>query len=177
MAVRDRVTCDGVIQPVWEREGVPFSVGRAQHVVPDRTRRIVERRDRGCRVPGCDHARFVEIHHIIHWNTGGPTDTWNLVSLCPRHHKLHHQGLLGISGDADTFDTLVFTDAHGTPIPGSGTPIQPTGPPPSPEVAYRPPLAGRFDWNWIGLGWIHPNAQRKRIEQAQQLAERNQRAA
>jgi hypothetical protein len=31
-------------------------------------------------------------------------------------------------------------------------------------VPYVNPLAGRFDWNWIGLGWIHPNAMRKRRE-------------
>lgn len=72
VTVRDRITCDGVVQPVWETDGVPFSVGRAQHVVPDRTRRIIERRDRGCRVPGCDCSRFVEIHHIIHWNDRWP---------------------------------------------------------------------------------------------------------
>lgn len=168
-SVRDRICCDGIVQPVWHRDGVPFSVGRAQHVVPDRTRRIVELRDRGCRVPGCTHDRFVEIHHVIHWNQGGPTDTWNLVSLCPGHHKLHHQGRLGIVGNADVFDELVFTDEHDFPIPGSGTPTLPTGPPPSPTVGYQPPLAGRFDWNWIGLGWIHPNARAKRVEQARQL--------
>ena len=177
MAVRDRITCDGVVQSVWHREGVPFSVGRAQHVVPGRTRRIVERRDRGCRVPGCDAGRFVEIHHIVHWNAGGPTDTWNLVSLCPRHHKLHHQGRLGISGNADQFDGLVFTDADGEPIPGSGIPTLPTGPPPSPQVPYRAPLAGRFDWNWIGIGWVHPNARRKRVEMARELADRYHTAA
>ena len=99
------------------------------------------------------------------------------MSLCPRHHKLHHQGLLGITGDADAFDGLVFTDEHDTPIPGSGTPVIPTGPPPSPNMSYEPPLAGRFDWNWIGLGWTHPNAQRKRIEQARRLSEQYRDAA
>jgi len=175
MAIRDRILCDGVVQPVWERDGVPFSVGRAQHIVPDRTRRVVERRDRGCRVPGCDHDRCVEIHHVVHWNQGGPTDTWNLVCLCPRHHTLHHQGRLGITGDADRFDGLVFTDEHGVPIPGSGTPTVPTGPPPTPAVPYRPPLAGRFDWNWIGLGWVHPNARRKRMQRARELADQHHR--
>jgi hypothetical protein len=176
MAVRDRILCDGVVQPVWHRDGVPFSVGRAQHVVPDRTRRIVERRDRGCRVPGCD-GRFVEIHHIVHWNDGGRTDTRNLISVCPKHHKLHHQGRLGIPGNADLFDGLMFTDEHGDPIPGSGAPALPTRPPPPPAVTYAAPLAGRFDWNWIGLGWVHPNARRKRIEMARQLAERHHAAA
>ncbi|MEZ5297340.1 MAG: HNH endonuclease [Ilumatobacteraceae bacterium] len=90
-SVRDKVCCDGIIQPVWERDGVPFNLGRSQHIVPQRTRRAVMRRDGGCRVPGCDHARIIEIHHIIHWIDGGPTDTWNLVALCPKHHRMHHQ--------------------------------------------------------------------------------------
>jgi hypothetical protein len=177
MAVRDRILCDGVVAPVWHRDGVPFSVGRSQHIVPDRTRRIVERRDRGCRVPGCTADRFVEIHHIVHWSDGGPTDTSNLVCLCPQHHRLHHQGGLGITGNADLFDGLVFSDAAGRPIAGAGPPTPPTGPPPSPEVAYRPPLAGRFDWNWIGLGWIHPNARSQRIERARQLTRHHRTAA
>jgi hypothetical protein len=167
MAVRDRLVCDGVVQPVWERDGVPFSVGRAQRVVPERTRRIIERRDRGCRVPGCTADRFVEIHHIVHWLAGGPTDTWNLISLCPRHHKMHHRGELGISGNADLFDGVEFTDSTGARIPGSGLAAPPPDVElPTPAMAYVPPLNGRFDWNWIGLGWIHPNAVRERREQA-----------
>ncbi|HSJ90793.1 MAG TPA: DUF222 domain-containing protein [Ilumatobacter sp.] len=177
MATRDRILCDGVVQPVWASDGVPFSVGRAQHIVPHRTRRIVERRDRGCRVPGCTADRFVEVHHIVHWQDGGATDTSNLVCVCPRHHKMHHQGQLGISGTADEFDGLVFTDERDRPIAGSGTPVLPTRPPPSPRVAYAPPLAGRFDWNWIGLGWVHPNARRKRIDEARRLSTRYRDAA
>ena len=164
--VRDRICCDGVVQPVWEHDGLPVSVGRVQYVVPDRTRRVVERRDRGCRVPGCGQERHVEIHHIVHWLDGdGPTDTWNLVSLCAHHHRLHHQGRLGISGDADLPDGLLFTDEHGRAIPGVGTPVPPVRPPTSStSVVYDPPLVGRFDWNWIGLNWIHPNARRRRAE-------------
>ena len=100
-SVRDKISCDGLIQPVWETDGVPFNLGRAQHIVPERTRRIVMLRDQGCRVPGCGHDRVIEIHHVIHWVDGGPTDTWNLVALCPKHHRLHHQGKLGIAGNAD----------------------------------------------------------------------------
>jgi hypothetical protein len=100
-----------------------------------------------------------------------------LVSLCPRHHKLHHRGRLGISGNADDFDGLVFTDEHGHRIAGSGSPTLPTGPPPTPEVTYRPPLAGRFDWNWVGIGWVHPNARRKRMEMARELARRRRELA
>jgi hypothetical protein len=32
-----RFICDGVVQPVWETEGTPVSVGRAMRILPDRT--------------------------------------------------------------------------------------------------------------------------------------------
>jgi hypothetical protein len=156
MALRQHLLCDGVVQPVWERDGVPFSVGRDQRIVPDRTRRIIERRDRGCRVPGCDRGRFVEIHHIVHWLDGGTTDTSNLISLCPPHHRLHHQGRLGIAGDADRHDDIIFSDEHGRVIGPRGQAVTTTGPTPQPAAAYTPPLNGRFDWYWINP-WIHPS--------------------
>jgi Domain of unknown function (DUF222)/HNH endonuclease len=177
MSLEQHLLCDGVVQPVWERDGQPFSVGRIHRIVPDRTRRIVERRDRGCRVPGCTADRFVEIHHIQHWADGGATDTPNLVSLCPKHHRLHHQGELGISGDADEFNRLVFTDRQGRPIAGSAPPTKPTAPPPSPAVPYDPPLRGRFDWNWIGLGWVHPDEMARRRNRWRTLPSRSDRAA
>lgn len=154
-SVRDRICCDGLVQPVWERDGVPFSVGRTQRIVPERTRRMIRRRDGGCLVPGCTNDRFVEIHHIQHWLEGGPTDTWNLVSLCPHHHRLHHEGVLGISGNADDPDSVVFTDARGSPLRRSGTPNPPISHPPEPIRRYEPPLMGRVDYQWVGLGWIH----------------------
>ena len=167
MALTEHLTCDGIVQPVWETDGVPFSIGRAQHIVPARTRRVIERRDRGCRAPGCAAERFVEIHHIVHWLDGGTTDTSNLVSLCPRHHKLHHRGVLGISGNADQIDGIVFTDAEGRVIAGRQPPVIPTGPPPTPANCYRTPVNGRLDWSWLS-GWEHPNATKRRLEQLAQ---------
>ena len=158
--IADRLLCDGVVQPVWERHGIPFSVGRTQRIVPDRTRRVIERRDRGCRVPGCV-GEHVEIHHITHWLDGGTTDTANLLSLCPRHHRMHHHGTLQITGDADVFDGVCFADGDGNPIAPRPSPVAATGPP-APSTPYRGPINGRFDWNWIGLGWIHPDEQRRR---------------
>ena len=96
--VVDGMTCDGVLQPVWETDGVPVSVGRAQRVVPDRTRRLVESRDQGCRYPGCASVGHVEAHHIVHWRDGGRTDLDQLVSLCPYHHDRHHEGEFSITG-------------------------------------------------------------------------------
>jgi hypothetical protein len=154
-SVRDKICCDGIVQPVWERDGVPFNLGRARHLVPERTRRIVMLRDQGCRVPGCNHDRIIEIHHIIHWQDGGPTSTWNLVALCPRHHRMHHQGTLGITGNADDPDGLVFTDHRGRQLRPCGAPTPPTRLD-RPINGYTPPLRGRVDWNYVGLGWPDP---------------------
>ena len=152
-AVRERITCDGLIQPVWERDGVPFNLGRAQHIVSERLRRLVMLRDQGCRTPGCHHDRFIEIHHIIHWADGGPTDSWNLVALCSTHHRMHHQGRLGITGDADDPGGLVFTDEHGRRIEPCGAPLPPTE---VPDAHYRAPSMERVDWQWVGLNWPDP---------------------
>jgi hypothetical protein len=55
--LRRFVSCDARLRPVMEAGGRPVSVGRAMRTVPDRTRMVIEDRDRGCRVPGCDHSR------------------------------------------------------------------------------------------------------------------------
>ncbi|MEZ5299024.1 MAG: DUF222 domain-containing protein [Ilumatobacteraceae bacterium] len=162
-------SCDGLGAVVYHHDGLPVSVGRTQYIVPDRTRRVVERRDRGCRVPGCTAERFVEIHHIVHWEDGGPTDTWNLLCLCARHHRMHHKGELGIAGNADRADGIEFTDARGRPIPHSHPPEPPPGGIPDCERPYQAPPAGRVNYDWVGLGWAHPNALKRRRDQANRL--------
>lgn len=145
-----RISCDALVSIVHTDRGLPVSIGRSQHIVPDRTRRLVEHRDGGCRVPGCYSDRYVEVHHIIHWADGGPTDPENLLCLCPKHHRLHHQGRLGIAGNAfvpnDRPGALVFTDGHGIPIRRSGAdPVPPGQPPPLIDGHYEHPLNERLD--------------------------------
>ena len=111
-----KLTCEGTLQALWERAGVPVSVGRALRIVPDRTRRLVLDRDRGCRFPGCVATAHLEVHHVVHWAHGGRTDLDNLVSLCPFHHDAHHGGEFGISGDPNDPAGLVFTARGGFPI-------------------------------------------------------------
>ena len=91
-----KLTCEGTVQPLWERAGVPVSVGRALRIVPERTRRLVLDRDRGCRFPGCVATAHLQVHHVVHWAHGGRTDLDNLVALCPFHHDAHHAGEFGI---------------------------------------------------------------------------------
>jgi hypothetical protein len=150
--LRDLALCDATISAVFESEGIPVSVGRAQRSVPERTRRLVIRRDRGCRVPGCAAERVVQIHHLVHWDPedgAGGTDTWNLIAICGRHHRMHHRGELGISGNADQPDGLVFTDRHGRVLAPGPRPRPPTDPPPAAVGRYRHPLGERLQTKWI----------------------------
>jgi len=55
-----------------------------------------------CAAPGCTHTRFIEIHHIEDWATGGLTDLANLLPLCSACHSLVTEGYLqALKDDAD----------------------------------------------------------------------------
>ena len=54
--------------------------------------RLLSRRDRGCRFPGCTATQRLHGHHVKHWANGGETSLDNLVLLCPTHHRLVHEG-------------------------------------------------------------------------------------
>lgn len=145
--IRRLITCDGIVSPTFVADGVAFSVGRTQRIVPERTRQHVLRRDHHtCRMPWCGQTRGLEIHHIEHWEDGGPTDTWNLVSTCRSCHRRHHRGEFDIDGDADDPDGLTYTDRRGGPItrPAPRRPAPTTGAdPPPPQYDY--PLGDRLD--------------------------------
>ena len=153
-AIRRQLLCDGRGAVVGVRHGRPVDVGRSRRIVPTPLRRLVEDHDRGCRVPGCTNAR-VQIHHVVHWEDGGRTDRLNLVALCHRHHRLHHQGHLGIEGDADRPDGLTFTDRRGRPLAG-------TPPPTPPNPAQRIDITGHWHHptgERLHIHWIHFNTQ------------------
>ncbi len=148
-AIAKYITCDGLVTPTFIHDSIPISIGRSGRMIPERTRRHVIRRDQHCRVPGCTQTHILEVHHIIHWHNGGPTDTWNLIALCPHHHRMHHQGQLGITGNADD-GTVIFTDTNGQPLQPSGArPTPPGAPPPPPRGVYQHPLGERLDTQWL----------------------------
>jgi hypothetical protein len=150
-AIGRYLTCNGTVTPVFLENGLPVSVGRAQYVVPARTRTVIEHRDHGaCRVPGCDATLGLEVHHLIHWEHGGGTDTDNLLLVCSKHHRMHHRGRLDITGNADQPEGLEFRNQHGRIITASGAaPTMPTGPPPQPAAVYSHPDGGRIDTGQI----------------------------
>ncbi|HET6835808.1 MAG TPA: HNH endonuclease, partial [Acidimicrobiales bacterium] len=106
----DYLSCDSTVRYLLLRHGQPLAMGRRQRTVTPRVRAVIEHRDGGCRVPGCDQARWLHIHHLVHWTHGGGTDPDNLLALCPAHHRMVHHGLLAIRGHPDG---LTFIDHYG----------------------------------------------------------------
>jgi hypothetical protein len=75
---------------------------RAKQSIPPAVRRAVLARDqRRCRVPGCAHATFLDVHHVRPRSEGGSNDPENLVTLCSAHHRAAHRGQLSIEPAAD----------------------------------------------------------------------------
>ena len=80
-----------------------------------RLRRALEYRHPTCAVPGCGATRGLHAHHIRHWEDGGLTELANLVLVCPYHHRLHHRGVITITGPAVD---LTVTDSCGPSAEG-----------------------------------------------------------
>jgi hypothetical protein len=74
----------------------------------------VLRRDGGrCRVPGCRHAVFVDVHHLELRSEGGRNTLENLATLCSAHHRALHLGRLVV--EASPSGGLAFRHSNGTP--------------------------------------------------------------
>lgn len=147
-SVRRYFTCDADIRAMFEGYGELLAITERQQTVSNRMRTFIEQRDGGCRVPGCQQKRWLHIHHLVHWEDGGPTTSCNLCALCPTHHRLHHAGLLEIRGDPSTIDGLRFYDQRGREITVNppSPPTDPLHPPPQP---YAHPSGERLNWYWF----------------------------
>jgi Domain of unknown function (DUF222)/HNH endonuclease len=143
-AERQYLTCDATCEVWFERDGEVIGAGRATRQINRRLRRALEHRQPTCAVPGCGATRGLHAHHIRHWEDGGPTELANLVLLCPYHHRLHHRGVITITGPA--VDPTV-TDSSGRPLSAGSLARPPNLPPPA--VPPCPgPTGERADWWW-----------------------------
>jgi hypothetical protein len=86
------LACDADILPVvLGADGQVLDVGRTQRLFPSRLRQAIAARDGGCAAPGCGiPAPWCDVHHVEHWEHGGPTSTDNGVLLCNHHHHAVH---------------------------------------------------------------------------------------
>ncbi|HEX2263679.1 MAG TPA: HNH endonuclease signature motif containing protein [Pseudonocardiaceae bacterium] len=143
-AERRYLTCDATCEVWFQRHGQVIGAGRTTRLISRRLRRALEHRDRTCVVPGCGATRGLHAHHIRHWEDGGATELCNLVLVCPYHHRLHHRGVITITGPADD---LLVTDSTGQRLSAASLARPPNRPPPA-----VPPCAGptgeRADWWW-----------------------------
>ncbi len=86
-----RLACDaGKVVMTHDRRGNVLNVGHRTRTVHPALRRALNRRDGGCRFPGCA-SRYCDAHHLRHWADGGETKLENLALLCRRHHRLLHE--------------------------------------------------------------------------------------
>jgi len=92
-----------------------LAIGRKSRSIPPAIRRALQRRDGGCRFPGCTASHFVEAHHIRHWADDGETCMENLVLLCTRHHHLVHEAGFGL--EKLVCGKIQFTNPQGVVIP------------------------------------------------------------
>jgi Domain of unknown function (DUF222)/HNH endonuclease len=143
-AERRYVTCDATCEVWFQRDGQVIGAGRATRQINRRLRRALEHRHPTCAVPGCGATRGLHAHHIRHWEDGGATELPNLVLVCPYHHRLHHRGVITITGPATH---LTVTDSSGAPLGAGSLARAPKLSPPA--VAPCPgPTGERADWWW-----------------------------
>jgi hypothetical protein len=143
-AERQYLSCDATCEVWFERDGQVIGSGRATRLINRRLRRALEHRYSTCAVPGCGATRGLHAHHIRHWEDGGPTELANLVLLCPYHHRLHHRGVITITGPAEA---LSVVDSAGRQLSPASLARPPTRP--LPTVAPCPGPAGeRAGWWW-----------------------------
>lgn len=86
-----RLACDAELVVARSGGDGASDYGRRRRVVPPALRNSLERRDEGCRFPGCDRRHDLHAHHVTHWAHGGRTNRDNLVLLCRFHHRLVHE--------------------------------------------------------------------------------------
>jgi hypothetical protein len=93
---------------------IVLDVGTDDRTVPASLVRAVRRRDTRCRFPGCDHlAELSHVHHVVARSEGGPTELWNLISVCSFHHLVAvHTWGWGLRLNADGTTTATGPDGR-----------------------------------------------------------------
>lgn len=110
-----RLVCDASVSTVAFRpDGTTVPEGRTRQI-PESLRRAVRTRDGGCRWPGCERRRYVDVHHVVFVSHGGRTKLTNLTTLCRSHHRLVHEG--GYRLAMDRHAAVSVTTPAGRPLP------------------------------------------------------------
>ena len=127
-----RLGCGGLVQGMLHGvDGRPLDLGDRVRLATRDQRLALRAMYPTCEIPGCDVPfDWCEVHHLVPWEHGGPTDMANLRPRCKFHHYLVHEGgwreVLGIDGR-----TVL--------LPPDGT--KPVGPTPAMDAVPVSPMA------------------------------------
>jgi hypothetical protein len=97
-----------VRRAVVDDTGCARTVHRSRSALSRDVERHIRRRDRTCRVSGCEATRNLQIHHTDPICESGDTHlVHKLAAVCPQHHRfLAPHGPYRLVGDAESPDGL-----------------------------------------------------------------------
>lgn len=117
-ATTERLSCDADHETVaHDSDGEVIGVSNRSSVIRGRLRRLVQLRDRTCRVPGCTLRARKEVHHLHHRGKGGTNQLENLLLVCGYHHHRLHEG--GWRAQMLPDGTVQFTLPNGRVLPAT----------------------------------------------------------
>jgi len=87
-----RLACGATIIPtVMGAAGAVVDLGTDVRLFTAAQAKRLWLRDGHCSYPGCTMpGQWTDVHHLVHWADGGPTDLDNAALLCERHHTIVH---------------------------------------------------------------------------------------
>lgn len=89
-----------------------LDLGRSTRLANADQRRALRAIYPRCAIPDCP-APFerCDVHHVVPWEQGGPTDLANLLPVCAHHHQHLHAHRWKLHLDADRHLTITLPDA------------------------------------------------------------------
>lgn len=82
---------------LFDEKGLVLNYGRRRRVAsPAQVDALFAMWGQRCAMPGCNHDKFMEMHHIDAWADGGATDLENLIPLCSACHALVTEGAVQV---------------------------------------------------------------------------------
>jgi hypothetical protein len=99
--------CRHAIEPRWRGfERILAHAWLTWMALPQHENPVYARDSHRCQVPGCRCRGPLHAHHVWFRSKGGPDWSWNLTSVCEKHHRSIHLGDIRVHGRAP--DKLVW---------------------------------------------------------------------
>ncbi|WAC56361.1 HNH endonuclease [Gordonia sp. SL306] len=119
-ATAKMLACDaGITEIIIDGNRAPLDMGYEQRLFTSHQRKAIIARDQCCIKCGAP-ASWAHVHHMVHWQDGGPTDLDNGCLLCPSCHAQVHAHGWDITLGIDRHPWLIppsTIDPHRKPLP------------------------------------------------------------